>query len=631
VRSTPRHSATPRPRLPRQGDPMRRLVYGVLATLVLGIGTLFGTPAMAATPAVAAPGDSLCSTEEWPKNVQGCMERSKSVLAARTQCLVAPTPEAPDNGMAGWFIDKPTWDPRGLGRGPYSRYGYAGYDYSTYDIGCMATAMHPDYKFENTVANGEFMLAAGIVGASNALRERAWDPGQMWGWADPLVENATKAIYRKVFSVFGIVTLAVVGLYLIWRSRNANMSGAMTTAGWAVFVMVAVTAIAAWPVHSANMADNALTSTLGVVHDAVGPSAAPLPSDCIEARDEPRCKDNRPPAVRSSDTAVDALLYRNWLRGALGSANSETAEKYGPMLYDAKSISWSELNRLETEPDPTKRQQLRQQLIETKRWEWMTFAEHVRLEDPDAYQYLQGTRGMERIGAGFVAILSAISFAIFDIVASVLVLLGFLIFRWAVIAAPALGTVGLLRPASAGLRRLAGSVLAAVFNIAIFGTGAAVYLSAVDLIMSTPSLPGWLQVVLMLLCGIVAWILLRPYRRVTQLGGSTPPNGWARALVRPAAATAAATAAGGAAAGAAVALAGRPETRPDAPSESRPVVTETVQRELVRSEALPEQRRWSDPNLPEAAPAQAIYRPDAGRDAVSEPSSARPVVRAEAR
>ena len=45
-------------------------------------------------------------------------------------------------------------------------------------------------------------------------------------------------------------------------------------------------------------------------------------------------------------------------------------------------------------------------------------------------------------------------FAMFDLTASLLVLLGFLIFRWAVIAAPILGTVGLLRPASAGLRRL---------------------------------------------------------------------------------------------------------------------------------------------------------------------------------
>ncbi len=56
--------------------------------------------------------------------------------------------------------------------------------------------------------------------------------------------------------------------------------------------------------------------------------------------------------------------------------------------------------------------------------------------------------------------------------------------------------VGLMRPASAGIRRLANAVVAAVFNIAIFGTGAAIYLFAVDLIMNTPTLPGWLQVVL---------------------------------------------------------------------------------------------------------------------------------------
>ena len=107
------------------------------------------------------------------------------------------------------------------------------------------------------------------------------------------------------------------------------------------------------------------------------------------------------------------------------------------------------------------------------------------MEDPEAYEYLQGSRDMERIGAGFIAVLAALLFAMFDLTASLLVLLGFLIFRWAVIAAPVLGTVGLMRPASAGLRRLANAVVAAVFNIAIFGTGAAIYLFAVDLVMST--------------------------------------------------------------------------------------------------------------------------------------------------
>jgi len=89
--------------------------------------------------------------------------------------------------------------------------------------------------------------------------------------------------------------------------------------------------------------------------------------------------------------------------------------------------------------------------------------------------------------------------------------------------------------------------------------------------------------------------------------------------------------AGGAAAGAAVAVtAGRPETRPDAP-EPKPVLVETVQREMVRSEALPEQRRWTQPNIPEATPSQSIYRPDSTREPAYESSGAPPVVRAEAR
>ncbi|NUT33441.1 MAG: MFS transporter, partial [Hamadaea sp.] len=150
---------------------MRRIVCGVAATLVLAVGTLFGAPVSAAAPAAAAvaPGEPACSLEEWQQYpLQTCIDRLQDVAASRMQCLQAPTPQTPDNGMAGWFLSKPTWEQQGIGRGLYSRYGYAGYDYTTYDIGCAQTIMHPDYKIENTVANGEFMLASGITGASTA-------------------------------------------------------------------------------------------------------------------------------------------------------------------------------------------------------------------------------------------------------------------------------------------------------------------------------------------------------------------------------------------------------------------------------------------------------------------------------
>jgi hypothetical protein len=490
------------------------------------------TPAAAAPPVPTQALADLCTTQQWQADFRGCVGKLQNVAEDRAQCLKAPTPGAPDSGLAGWFASRPSSSKENGPQGLYSTYGYAGYDYTTYDIGCGSTLTHPEYKFTTTVANGEFMIATAVVGASNALRERAWSPASMWGWADPLVDQATKAVYEKVFSVFGIVTLGVVGLYLLWRSRQADMSNAMTTAGWALLIMVAVTALAAWPVKSANVADATLVGTLGVVHDAVGPRAKDVPAGQCDDPTPGACTDNRPPAVRASDTSTETMLYRNWLRGVLGSADSETAKKYGQALYDAKSLSWQEAERLRANPKD------RDATFKAKNQQWMKVAEQIKTEDPEAYEYLQGTKDMDRIGAGFIAVLAAVLFAMFDLTASLLVLLGFLIFRWAVIAAPILGTVGMMRPASAGLRRLANAVIAAVFNIAIFGTGAAIYLFAVDLIMSTPTLPGWLQVVLVWLCGVVGWLLLRPYRRITQLGGKdstaaiTSAGSWHRRFFR---------------------------------------------------------------------------------------------------
>jgi hypothetical protein len=514
----------------------RRASALVLTILVTAVATLswsvLGPTSASASPVAKAPAAGLCSTEEWQTDIPGCVSRLDKVTTDRAQCLDAPTPSAPDSGLAGWFAERPASSTKGGPQGIYSEYGYAGYNFSTYGLGCATELTGLDYKFETTVSNGEFMIATAIIGASNALRERAWDPAALWGWADPLVDHATKAVYQKVFSVFGVLTLCVVGLYLIWRSRQADMGSATTTAGWAILVMVAVTAIAAWPVRSANLADATLVTTLGVVHDAVGPRAQDLPAGKCDDPTPGACEDNRPPAVRASDTATDTMLYRNWLRGVLGSADSDTALKYGRALYDARSISWREAEKIRANPGT------RDALLNLKKTQWDTVAEQIHAEDPAAYEYLQGINGMERVGSGFIAVLAALMFAMFDLTASLLVLLGFLIFRWAVIAAPILGTVGLMRPASAGLRRLANAVVAAVFNIAIFGTGAAIYLFAVDLIMHTGSLPGWLQVVLVWLCGVVGWLLLRPYRRITQLGGKdstsavTSAGSWHRRFFR---------------------------------------------------------------------------------------------------
>jgi hypothetical protein len=594
-----------------------------------------------------------CPTELWqdPGQWSNCVGKLKDLSQDELQCVrdATPIPEAPDSGLAGWFASKPDPNtPINDADRHYMKYGYAGYDFTTYDIGCAPTLMHPDYKFENTIANGEFMIATGIVGASNALREKAWNPQSMWGWSDPLVDKATKAVYQRVFSVFGTITLAVIGLYLLWRSRQSDMNNAMTTAGWAVLIMVAVTAIAAWPVRSAQVADQSLISGLNAVHEAVGPQANDTPLEkCKQLPHPEQCVDQRTPAQRASDVAVDSILYRNWLRGTLGSADSVVAQKYGPALYDSKSFTWIQQASIDASKSPNqsstqKGKDDRGSTIEEKQTRWRKIAKQIKSEDQDAYEYLRGVKGMDRIGAGFIAVLSAIFFAMFDITASILVLLGFLIFRWAVIAAPVLGTVGLLRPASTGIRRLVNAVIAAVFNVIIFGTGAAIYLFAVDLIMNTASIPAWLQVTLVWLSGIVGWLLLRPYRRITQLGGKdsagqiASAGSWHRNFfrdLRTAATLGVATPAIEAA------VERRRGPIPESPGSTRPETraedstnvrvegrARTEDRSLPEERTAPVSRRqtrgpqWTEPDVTESPPSYTVYRPDTGSTTTTTPA-----------
>ncbi|WP_045744079.1 DMT family transporter [Actinoplanes rectilineatus] len=643
---------------------VRRGLALITTMFVVVVGSIVwavAAPQGAFAAPARAPG-GLCSTEEWSQDIPGCVKRLAEVTGTRAECLTPPKPSSPDSGLAGWFAERPESSTKPGPQGIYSQYGYAGYSYTTYDLenGCASTVIDPEYKVETTIANGEFMVATAVIGASNALRERAWDPRTLWGWADPLVDQATKAVYEKVFSVFGVITLAVVGIYLLWRSRQADMGAATTTAGWAILIMVAVTAIAAWPVKSASIADQSLITTLSVVHDAVGPRAVDTPSDQCDDPTPGACTDNRAPAVRASDTATETMLYRNWLRGILGSADSETAKKYGKALYDARSLTWDEIQKVRDNPDT------RDATLTAKNEQWKRVAEQIRQEDPEAYEYLKGVNGMERIGAGFIAVLAAVLFAMFDLTASILVLLGFLIFRWAVIAAPILGTIGLLRPASAGIRRLGNAVVAAVFNIAIFGTGAAIYLFAVDLIMNTASLAGWLQVVLVWLTGVVGWLLLRPYRRITQLGGKdgaaaiASGGSWHRRFFRDMREAAKLEVAEGGGTreptfgkdGRTVYVEQRslrPEARLEDPAHSSRREIETVAaptassrpdgNESVRDDAparkeqaAPTRTRgrseWSEPDAGERPTSYAIYRPETG-STTQEPAS--PRVRSEAR
>ncbi|PZS09491.1 MAG: hypothetical protein DLM55_06295 [Acidimicrobiales bacterium] len=489
LRSTP---------LPASSRPLFLRWRVLLLTVFIGVGAaLFlptGQPAAQAACSLTSPLECLPGGDR---------------VASSLDCKESPPASGPSSGLAGWFLRQPKnpsakdpfKDPAGVST--YDAYGYAGLSYTTYDLGCGPGAVRdPSALTTNTIANLLYSPAMWLVALDNSVREYAYQPNSMWGWTDQLVARASSALADRVFNVWGVLVLGVVGVWLLWGARGGNMSAAVTTAGWALLVMALVSAVAAWPLNASRAADSTLTGALGSVSGAMSSSVGGA--------------DGRPPAVRASGVMTQTVLYQQWLRGTLGSSDSDVAKKYGPNLYRAHAISWYESKKMQEKPDT------RSAIFAEKAKLWETTAAKVKAEDPEAYEYLVGRKGTERVGAAMLALISAVVVTPFDLMASILVLVAFLIIRLAVAFLPAIGTIGILRPASGPLRSMLRTVVAAIINCVIFGVGSAVFLLAVEVITGTSSLAGWQQILLMWLTGVILWLLLRPYRRLTQLTGVDP-------------------------------------------------------------------------------------------------------------
>jgi hypothetical protein len=492
---------------------MRRLITAIAALmLAMSFGLVF------AQPAQAAPGGS-CSGEEWrsPGNWASCTKRLGTSVTDKTGCVTAPAPNSPTAGAAGWFTEEPDSALRDGIAGMYSRYGVGGYGLDTYDIGCLGTVKHPDLVGSTWLANGEFQLASSVVGAANGLRERAYNPDIMWSWSDGFLADVTHATYKYVFNPIGIITIGLVGMFLLYRARRGQMNQAVQVTAWAIMVLTLVTAVAKWPVEAAHGADAAGAKGLAVVHGVLGPAKHDTPdAQCDLGPGAPGCKDNRDAATRASDVATETILYKPWLRAVLGDDNSATAKKYGPALYDATSMTWGEAARAEQNPG------LRQQLIEQKAQTWNAIAEKIRTEDPVAYEYLQGNHSGDRVWGGAIADGSALTFAAFDMLASIVIIFSFGVFRIAILFLPLLGTVGIFYYTSSGIRRIANAVSSAFFNIVLFGAYAGAYLMTVDKVFSNDGIAGPWKIVIIGLIGAGSLLIMHPFRHLYSTATGRP-------------------------------------------------------------------------------------------------------------
>jgi hypothetical protein len=441
----------------------------------------------------------------------GLVLTGPGVAWADLDCKESPTPDVPGQGLTG-FVERPPdplppeGDPFAPGASTtiYQQYGYAGLRWHTYDLGCGPdAARHPDAVIGTAVSNWLLNLPIMLAALTGAVTDVAFAPAFLDAF-DPLIGRVSSTLYLRLFAEWVPVVLAVTGFMLVLRARRARLSTGTAAIGWALLVLVAAATLFRWPVHAGHMADDTVTSSLGAVVRGLNRTDAEVS-----------------PGVAAASLVHEQILYRNWLAGELGSADTATARRYGPGLFDAQALTWREARVLETDPEAGRR------IIEAKREKFGEIADRIRDTDPAAYEHLTGKRADTRVGFALLTTVAVFVGLPFLLVASLLLLGSYLIVRLAVMLFPALAILGMFPPARGVVVGTGRVVGAALVNAVIFGIGAAVTITGIGVILDPQSrLPGWLAVVLLPLFTFMMWLLLKPFRRLTALSPTaTDPFG----------------------------------------------------------------------------------------------------------
>lgn len=424
-----------------------------------------------------------------------------SAIPGLPDCKEAPTPEVPGRGVEAFFQPAPSTLPKvsdpfaaGSTTSIYEQYGYAGLRWNTYDLGCTGGAGSPEASVGSTVANWLFTIPKAVVAATGALLGAAYEPSFLKVF-DPLVQTVVDALRKSVFDQWAGLVLAGMGFLIVWRARQSSLRTTAAALGWALFVMMLATVLFRWPVAAGQAADTTVVSTMSAVTSSLNQSDG---------------------AGRSSTGRLaasnlhDALLYQVWLGGQFGDANSVAARKYGPQLFDAQALTWSQAATLNQDAAAGQR------IFEAKKAKFKQLAAQVQAEDPDAYEYLTGRRSDARIGFSALALLAVACAVPFLLVSSLLVIGALVITRFAVMLFPAIATLGLFPAMRSLVIGVGNTVAAAVLNALVFGISAAVMVKAYGVVMAPGNgLPSWLVVALVLLLTLVMWFALRPFQRLT--------------------------------------------------------------------------------------------------------------------
>ena len=427
----------------------RRLVIAILAAVLLGAGGV-----------VLSPGTAMA----WD------------------MCKDAPPPVRPDYGTSGL-----TTGPRNLAEVPDTApnpftdtsvpisdvYGYA-YRWTNYDLGCGNDFVRdPVAVTTTTAANVILDQTSALLAAVGKLEELS--KSSSIDWITGVVATIQAKLSPLVLAVWLPLALMALGAVMIYQSRKAGYGDTFTR----MLILGSVVAL----------------STFALVYPY---TAAKKTDDVIQFVGQSAQKNFTQSAT---DTIARESVYKSWLVGNFGSADSATAKEYGPRLMNALTYSWSDVKRIDKDPSAKK------SIDAAKATEFKKIAAEVEAKDPGAYESMTG-RNDTRQGA---ALMGAVAFglmSLFAALAFLMMLLGRIVMQALVIAVPIAGILGVLK--FDVLQRLWDLFAAAVIGVFKFTIAAGTVTLVLSALQNADNLGTGVKLLAMAVVTIAAIMLTKP-------------------------------------------------------------------------------------------------------------------------
>ncbi|MBW4719366.1 hypothetical protein [Saccharothrix obliqua] len=398
--------------------------------------------------------------------------------ANAAECGEAPNPERPGSGMVG-ALDPPNG--QGMKDTPYLTYGYAGLVWHAYQETCLRL---PDTTavLDTWMGNELFNVSKNIVGITNALHYTVMGNGLLKP-LDDAVKDGVQRVYDNVYlRWFGLVALilAVLMFRQIWRGDLAAIS---KRGLWALAAMWLATSALALPQFYKLLDETLVTKT------------AEIQAGFIENPEEQGTLHVLPSQLH------DSVVYQSWLRGEFGTPDATQAKEFGPRLLNSQAWTVVELDQ-QKDGDAT--------ALQAKKDEYKLISQQLG----PAKGYFTGADG-GRTGAGFLSLLQAVAFSLFQLFAKAAVLLAQLLLRLLTLAGPLIGLVALIQHDL--LRKVGRAAAVTVFNVLVLAVLAGTHALLLQAIFNATGLSLLTRTLLGLMLTLVCFMVGKPMRRMWQM------------------------------------------------------------------------------------------------------------------